>query len=402
MAEILQLSRNTKLFIKDTQSDAVGSGQMWEIPILDGYSFSQGTESTEVMLSEAADASNNSRRGKAVFNTALAPVEWSITTYVRPFKGQGSMVANNWRWDGSGGANNTHMVDEALWAYFAAGSHITFQVPNTTANSLWSNTFVTSNTTSELITFAQSNKTALRVFEMYFVLGANAPGGAGPYTTYKLVDSCVNSATIDFDIEGIAQVQWSGYAKQIVTSNTNPKIANTISEANTSTNTFIRNRLTTMNVATSAAQQAAPYNLSATYSLVVTGGSITLENNITYLTPEELAIVNIPLGHVTGNRSVSGTFKAYLNDDQAANSTGKLYKDMANAVGITTHDFNLTFNIGGAGTPRLVFNLPKAHMEIPTHSIDDVIGVEFTFSGLPSSLGNTDEATILAVGPIYS
>ena len=38
MAEILQLSRNTKVYIKDLQSDAVGNSQMWEIPVLDGYS----------------------------------------------------------------------------------------------------------------------------------------------------------------------------------------------------------------------------------------------------------------------------------------------------------------------------------------------------------------------------
>jgi hypothetical protein len=397
MAEILQLSRNTKVYIKDLQSDAVGNSQMWEIPVLDGYSFSQATEASEVTLLEAADVNNTSRRGKAVFNTALAPVEWSLSTYVRPFKSQGTHTLNTGKADN--GANNMHLVDEPLWAYFSAGSHITFINPNSTTNAAWSNGFVTSNSTSELITFAQSNKTALRTFELYFVLGASAPGAAGPYTTYKLVDACVNSATIDFDIEGIAMVQWSGYAKNIVTTNTNPKIANTITEASTSTNTFIRQRLTTMNVTTSGTQRTA--GLANNYTLVVTGGSITLENNISYLTPEELAIVNIPLGHVTGTRSVSGTFTAYLDDDQAANATGKLYKDMANATSITTHDFALIFNIGGAGTPRLVFNLPKAHMEIPVHTVEDVIGVEFTFSGLPGSLSSTDEATILAVGPVY-
>lgn len=394
MAEVLQLSRNTKVYVRDTQFDgANSSGQMWEIPILDGFAFSQATESVEITLSEASDTAGTSRRGSSKFNTALAPVEWSFTTYMKPFKGVGSLTTNSGKWDGSTGANNMHVVDEALWAYFVLGTGLNFTPGNTTANATWADG-VASNTTALTIDFTGSNKTALRVFELYFVLGAV---GGGEKSNYKLVDACVNSLSIDFDIEGIAQVQWSGYAKNIVSANTFTVLANTIWEANAATNTLIRNRLTTANVSTAMGAGWSPL-----YTVVLTGGNITFENNITYLTPEELAKVNIPLGHVTGSRSVSGSFMAYLNDDYSANSTGKLYRDLTSQTSVTTTDFDITFSIGGANAPKCEINIPNAHLEIPTHSIEDVIGLEFNFKGLPSSLNGTDEATVKFYGVAYS
>ena len=51
-----------------------------------------------------------------------------------------------------------------------------------------------------------------------------------------------------------------------------------------------------------------------TFAVTLTGGSISIENNLNYLTPETLGSVNTPLGHVTGTRSISGNFTCYLND----------------------------------------------------------------------------------------
>jgi len=398
MAEVLQLSRNTKVYIKDTQADAANSSnQLWELAVLDGYAFSQGTESVEITLSEATDSAGTSRRGSSKFNTALAPVEWSLTTYARPFRGNPTGAAgalNSGRWDGSAGANNSHATEEPLWAYFALGTGLNFTPGNTTANAAWAGA-ITTNTTSMLINLNSSNKSALRVFEMYFVLGA---AGAGALSNYKLVDACVNAVTMDFDIEGIAQLQWSGYAKNIVSANITPVIANTITEALTSTNTLIRQRLSTLTCNTTNTGVMA--NFANNYALTLTGGSITFENNISYLTPEELAKVNIPLGHVTGARSISGTFKAYLNDDYSANSSGKLYRDLTAQTSVTTTIFQLGFSVGGANAPKIEFIMPTAALEIPQHSIDDVISVDFVFKALPTGLGTTDEATIKYTGPL--
>ena len=45
MADTLYFNRDTRVFIKLT-----GQSEAWEIPVLDGFSFSQATNSTEVSL----------------------------------------------------------------------------------------------------------------------------------------------------------------------------------------------------------------------------------------------------------------------------------------------------------------------------------------------------------------
>jgi len=407
MAETLQLSRNAKVYIRDFDSTLTGSNNSntwWDIPVLDGYAFSQATESVEVTLTEAADSNNRSRRGKLAFNTALAPVEWSLTTYVRPFKSAGGRTTSV-----GGYVDNAvgyvHAVEEPLWAYMVMGAGETFAANVGTARAAGNNwgstsTGVYSTTSNLTIDFAKSNKTALRTFEMYFAMSSTGNTSA-PETVYKLTDAVVNAVTIDFDIEGIAQLQWSGFAKNISHSNTFPAVlttANSVNEAINSTNSFIRNRLTTANVSTTMAEFGAVGGNPKYYNIVLTGGSITVENNITYLTPEELAKVNIPLGHVTGTRSVSGTFTAYLDDDTSANSSGALFRNMVANTTKDRNEFPLVFSIGGASSPKVEFNIPDAHLEIPTHSIEDVISVEVNFMGLPSDITNTNEMTVKYYG----
>jgi hypothetical protein len=406
MAEKLQLSRNTKVYIRDVDSTLTNATPVWwELPVLDGFAFSQGTESIEITLSEAADSNNNTRRGKLAFNTALAPVEWSLTTYVRPFKSVGGRTAS------VGGfvdnvAGYVHAVEEPLWAYMVMGAGETY-TSNTgstrAAGNNWGSTTtgVWSNTSLMSIDFAKSNKTALRTFEMYFAMSSTGTGS--PDTVYRLVDACVNSVTIDFDIEGIAQLQWAGFAKQITHANSAPFLsgtANSITEAVNSTNTFIRNRLTTANVGTKMTNFGGDGVNNKYYNIILTGGSITIENNITYLTPEELGKVNIPLGHVTGTRSVSGTFTAYLDDDTSANSSGALLRDMAANTSAARNEFAVLFSIGGATAPKVEFNIPTTHLEIPTHNIEDVIGVEVNFMGLPTDISNTNEMSVRYYGVV--
>ena len=68
----------------------VADANTFRIGVLDGYSFSQGSESTDVTINEAGATPN---RGSKRFNDSLPPAEWSFGTYVRPFK-HGS---NSWR-----------------------------------------------------------------------------------------------------------------------------------------------------------------------------------------------------------------------------------------------------------------------------------------------------------------
>jgi hypothetical protein len=123
-----------------------------------------------------------------------------------------------------------------------------------------------------------------------------------------------------------------------------------------------------------------------------------MSNNLTFITPEEIGLVNIPIGHVTGTRSVSGSMTCYLSKDTTAtNHSADLWEDLKSITSVVTNSFGLVFKIGGAtaGQPRLEVNMPTCHLEIPTHSIEDVISVETNFNALPSTIDGTNEATVI-------
>ena len=132
---------------------------------------------------------------------------------------------------------------------------------------------------------------------------------------------------------------------------------------------------------------------NASYDAVLTGGSIVFSNNLSFLTPETLCQVNTPLEHVTGTRSITGNFTAYL--DTTAGRTAELFNDMQTYNTEIITDFDVSFIIGGTGNdPRVTVNLAQCHFEIPQHSIEDVISFDVNFHGLPSDLDSTDEATV--------
>lgn len=390
----LYFSRHTKLYlVQNTQADGLGSDNVWEIPVLDGFSFSQAINSSEVTLNEMETAAGSSRRGKQVFNDSFAPAEWSFSTYARPFKAQAAAVGG---WEPTN-ANYHHAVEEPLWANFVAAN-------NWSGSQAWTSGVV-SDGTSMVIDFNDSNKAALGEFSLIFTLGGCAPGGTPLY--YEIANACVNSVSIDFEIDGICTLNWSGYGKSIAEtnafdqarSNADPAGDVTIWEGQDNTDAFIRNRLTTLTAQADIAVEGQENfgNLGA-YQLPLTGGSISFENNLTFLTPEELCSVNLPLRHVTGTRSVSGNFTCYLSEGTSDDGSSNLFSDLAGANQLVTNDFGLTFAIGGATAPYISINLAHAHLEIPTHSVEDVISVDVAFSGLPSDLDTADEAEITYVG----
>jgi hypothetical protein len=222
--------------------------------------------------------------------------------------------------------------------------------------------------------------------------------GSSTLEIYKLTGCVVNEATINFEVDGIAMIDWSGSASLLTTEatfNAGPSITEGVS----STSNFIRNKLTALTV-TAKNTTAYPGAGSGVYNVILTGGSITLSNNITFLTPEVLGIVNQPIGHITGNKTISGNFTAYV-DSGTNGDSGDLFDDMTSATArsIITNSFNLTFKIGGAtGTPRLEVNLPTAHMEIPNIQSEDVISIDVAFHGLPSTITQSDEFNLTYVG----
>jgi len=376
MASSIFLSRTAKMFVKFDTSE------VFEIPILEGYSFSQSMNTSEVTLSEATGASNVSRRGRKMFNNSLAPVEFSFSTYVRPF------VSNGDQGTTAGDADDavtTHGVEEVLWALMAGADTYT-----TGAFLNGANPITTPAAATNPISFAHSNIPQFKN-DVEIIFQLEEEDSNGGFLTYTLGGAALNEATIDFDIEGIATISWSGMGTSITEAANQTAITADIFEGVTSTSNFIQNRLSTVTLDPTDGQTGLE---SSAYTLTLTGGSITISNNISFLTPEELATVNKPIGHVSGSRSITGTMSCYL-DDSSANSSASLFEDMASATTLIQNEFALNIGIGGiSGTPSIKFSLPQAQLQIPTHSFDDVVSVEVTFDGMPTTFDAADEISI--------
>lgn len=364
----LHFSRDTRVFLEK-------SGSIWEIPVLDGFSFSQATNASEITLNEMSSSAGVTRRARQMFNDSYAPAEWSFQSYARP----------------NGAAQSGLPAEDLLWAMMFTNS--------TYSGSAYSSGAVTNSSggTTFEVTTASSNTATVGTFNMYFVMGAgldsqtnNNFSSANGQTIYK-IDSCVvNEASIDFEVDGITTINWSGFGKII--SESSVFDATGLEARNvTSTSNFIRNRLTTLNIEGNSSQ-----SISGVYAVTLTGGNITFNNNITYLTPETLGVVNQPFEAVTGTRQIGGNFTCYLG-----NGTGEsadLFENLIEATSLVTNDFDLTFTIGGATAPKIAIALPKCHLEIPTHSIEDIISLDTSFHALPSTIDDADEATITYTG----
>lgn len=380
------MTANKSLFLSREVEVYVNWGnEWWQIPVLDGFSFSQTTNTVEVTVKEMADASNNSRRGRMMFNDSLSPAEWSFSTYARPFKmNDGNSISRH------------HAIEEVLWAMMTNAKADAYE----TGPNHWNDTTSLLNDTGPgfIVNFEDSNKLVNTVnpdIYFHFPENDNNQGTTGNSDLwYKVTDACVGEAAIDFDMDGITTINWSGNGTSLkeVAAPTGYDTQEITGGIRNSTASFIRNRLTQLTLNNSDGG-----DLQSSYSLVLTGGSITITNNVEYITPESLGVVNAPMGHVYGNRAVSGSFTCYLDHGSAASAD--LLEDLLSSTSKVKNNFNATFKVGGAAaTPRVEFNCPQAHLEIPSHSVEDVISMEVSFHAVPSDIANTDEITIKYFG----
>jgi len=335
---------------------------------------------------------------------------------------------------------STHSTATSTAELTKAGSNF-YRGTDPDKNSLFGPAVATPGATNNAINFGQSNRAVLGTCNLYFVMETSA----SKPMVYQLQNAAVNEASIDFEVDGIATINWSGFAKQIVdmqsrgnvalvgsdTATTDTSNATLVASSATTnkvvlnindgfklgiptattltasmfaqdggvgdTDTFIRNRLTQLLVSTTDTT-AFP---SGSYNLTLTGGNITISNNISYLVPEELGSVNVPIEHVTGGRTCNGNFTCYLTLDTASGNNGtsvELFNDMTTSgtnkgLEKVVNDFNVTFQVGGAvaNTPRLYVNIPKCHIDVPTHSVEDVISVETNFAAYTTDFNVANE-----------
>jgi len=394
MATTYYFDRDTKVYMHAPLAAAGTKNMFWELPVLDGFSFSQATNASEITLNQAQSTGGVSLRARQMFNDSYAPAEWSFSTYMSPYTSAGGTQGTAGIGDATDGDHRE--VSEALWAMFF----------DQTVNGA-----LTSDATDLSISPGNSNKATIGIFDLYFVFGAGKvleSGGKpasnyadGAQKIYRVKDCSVNEASFDFDIDGIATVAWSGQGKLITEESALNMNTGTwtidgsditpstqlITEGIENTTGFIRNRISDLTLTGQFAAASA-----ATYVTTLTGGNITMSNNLTYLTPETLGIVNQPLGHITGTRNIGGNFTCYL--DNVGSGSAELFEDIIESTSDISNSCSVTFDIGASTAPYTKIVMPTAHLEVPTITIEDVISLETNFHALPSAISTTDEITV--------
>ena len=363
----VNLIRNARVFYTSNVNTATGivntagflPSNTREIQVLDGLSFSQNTTSETVTLNEAGTTPD---RGQRSFNTALDPVDFSFSTYIRP-------------------KFSTNMVkaeEAVLWNAFASATEHGFD-GTTTAGAAWSETTNTAAASAvSTVAFTNSNKNQLLPFGMIIILD-----GAS-----YIIDNCaLDTATIDFGLDAIATIAWTGKGTKLrsgsisATTATNPVFTGITGTAlgKTTDAPYLANKLSVLSLQAGISGTGTNYT-----AIALTGGSITLSNNLSYLTPANLGVVNQPCTYFTGTRAISGTINAYLRT--GTNATGGLLSDMLTS---STSDVNpayrLAVSVGGSSGNYIKLDMPAAVLTIPTVNTEQVISTAINFTAQGSN-----------------
>jgi len=423
------LSRNTKLFVSTLDDIVTGSPSTtntFEVKILDGYSFSQDTTNQQISVNEAGCTTV---RGTQSFNTALNPAQVSFSVYARPEKyGGNTRCPEAILWNAAfattyNGAETQVTADQlkfdldesnanellTLTLYFKYESTV-YKITNFSVDSIEFDFSIDSIAT---ITFSGMGSDIVEdqaAFDFMTVDPATdwiagtdyleAPAATSSsflrnkLSTIELSDNKSETANETDAVGSITDktITLSGtittdiYAGGRVSHSTTTPSATTPASA-----TIVSN--TTGAVTVSAGDDIDGWSGSdvlefftedqhagVTYSIPITGGSLTFSNNMSYLTPEELAIVNRPLAGFTGGRSTSGSLTAYLNT--GAVGSGGLLDDLLRKITEVTNNFDLTIHVGecsASPTFQVEINMPYCNIGVPTTNVQDIISTEISF-----------------------
>lgn len=414
MAAQLNLQRNTKVFISTVDLSngaavtAMKPANTWQVEILAGYAVSQSAATQDITSLESGTAPDRSQQR---FNTALNPVDWNFQAYLKPTGMQKTAGAS----DKHASGNSMPVADWFMWqammssTSWASGAEI---------RSAWQDDgkFSLAGRTAGSNVFAHtSNFSTASEYHLYVKMDN---------VVYQVSNATVNQGSIDAAIDGIATTTWTGFGTNLVelrsdardraisvfggtlndgssiTANSNAyettaeasyhpwnsyNVSGSISSAS-----FIKNRLSTIEIKHAPSATEA----GVTFTFPVTALSFDYNNNITYLTPEELASLNAPIGQFAGARAISGSLSAYLRSgtDNTAQFLKQVVEDSRTSSSATS---NANLVIGGATAPYVALNLPSVQFELPSHSIDDVIGVSVNFLAQETAKGTGDELTMI-------
>lgn len=357
------LIRNSRMFFTTNVDSGTGvvaaSGftptNTFEIQVQDGFSFSQNTTSETVTLMEGGATPV---RGQRSFNTALEPVDFSFATYMRP----------------ADGGTNITAEEGVLWnALLGAGA---IGEPG----AAWSE-----DVSAATVVATNSQAHQLQKFGLIIVIDG---------VSY-IIDNCaMDTATIDFGLDAIASISWAGKGAELrqvsgltatngATVTFGGGLTGTAKGKNT-TAPYIANKLSTLTV------KSGIGGTGTTYNVALTGGSLTIANNLTYLTPANLGVVNRPVTYFTGTRAISGSINAYLRAG-ATNTAGLLADMLAGSTTEVDPAFFIRIEVGGAtNATRVELEMPAAVLTIPSVATEQVVSTTINFTAQGSTAGEFD------------
>lgn len=413
MPAALNLQRNSEVYVSTVDMDGGGTAanmtpsNTWRVDVLSGYAASQASSTQDITSLESGLTPDRSVQR---FNTAINPTEWSFQTYVRPTGyNRTNAVAT--------AGNSMPLADWFMWQALMSNTAFASGVGGSSVvQSTWEDNgvFRTAARTSAANVAAHiSNFATAAQYQIYLKMDN---------IVYQIKNATVNEASIDAAIDSIAMTSWSGFGttlKELVGAprdNIISVIGGTLNSGSTAT----ANAYSTANVAASAYHTWANYGGTASqyiknrlsaidvnhtvsgagaannYTFPVTGLGFTYNNSLTYLTPEEMATLNTPIGQFAGSRTITGNFTAYLRGGN--NDSAQFLKNIKEDSRVSiAQAANANLKIGGATSPYIALYLPAVQFNFPTHSLEDIISlsVEFLAQEPTASKGTGSELVVV-------
>jgi len=425
----LNLQRNSEVFystvdlINGAAVESMTNENTWKLEVLAGFAVTSSAATQDITSLESGTDPDRSQQR---FNTAINPVDWNFQVYLRPtgVNSGGTAPATG------GGTNQTgNVIPLADWYMWQALVSNTSPSSGTTYQSVWKSTggnagrLLTTNVAQTSGSHStRSNFSTATENHLYFKLDN---------VVYQVSNATVNQATVDAGIEEIATVTWSGFGTTMreltgfarnnaiacfggvnntgvtltANSNVSELIANSgpsyhpfnqMNVAGTiSTNSFIKNRLSQIEFHHKASASASDEK----FTFPVTALSFDYNNNITYLTPEEISALNEPIGQFTGTRAVTGSATMYLRAGELE-SSGFLRNILNDSRTQSAQTSNANLIIGGStsGDPQVAFQLDACQFEFPQIATEDVVSmsVNFVAQEPTASKGDGGEVKIFA------
>ena len=387
----------------------------WKLEVLAGFAVTSTAATQDITSLESG---TNPDRSQQRFNTAINPVDWNLQVYLRPTGVVTGAAADSTDAGSTQTGNVKPVADWFMWQSMVSNTKVASGV---TEQSVWETggrlrtVNVAAGTGSHS---TRSNFSTAVENHMYFKLDN---------VIFQVSNATVNQATVDAGIEEIATTTWTGFGTTMkeltgtprdnavsvfggilndgssVTANSNASEATVTAHyhpynqmnvaGSVGTNSFIKNRLSAIEFH----HQPSAGGADVKYTFPVTALSFDYNNNITYLTPEELANLNEPIGQFTGTRAVTGSATMYLRsgDNESAQFIRNIQNDSRTASAQTS---NANLIVGGATAPYVAFQLDACQFEFPAIAVEDVISMTVNFVGQETSAnkGNGGEVTVFA------